>query len=104
MEMTVNELKRRLDLQEPVQIIDVREQLEFHTFNIGGENIPLGNLLAEVDDLEFDKNLELVVVCQRGIRSETARRVLSGNGFTNVMNLSGGLLAWRKLFYKSINE
>ena len=97
MEMTVHELKRRLDLQESIQIIDVRERLEFHTFNIGGENIPMGNLLAEVNDIEFDKTLELVLVCQRGIRSETARRFLSSKGFNNVKNLKGGLLAWRKL-------
>ena len=96
MNISVNELKRRLDLQESVQIIDVREQLEYHTFNIGGENIPLGKLLAEVDELDYATDQELVVVCQRGLRSETARRVLSDKGFTNVKNLSGGLLAWRK--------
>ena len=96
MNITVHELKQHLDLNEPVQVIDVREQLEFHTFNIGGENIPLGKLLAEVDELEYDTDEEIVVVCQRGLRSETARRVLSGRGFTNVKNLSGGLLAWRK--------
>ena len=83
-------------MHEPVQLIDVREQLEFHTFNIGGENIPLGKLLAEVDEIEYDTDQEIVVVCQRGLRSETARRVLEGKGFTNVKNLSGGLLAWRK--------
>ena len=96
MNITLNELKRRLDLHESVQIIDVREQLEFHTFNIGGENIPLGKLLAEVDEIEYDRNQEIVVVCQRGLRSETARRVLAEKGFANVKNLSGGLLAWRK--------
>lgn len=96
MNITVNELKQRLQMHEPVQLIDVREQLEFHTFNIGGENIPLGKLLAEVDEIEYDTDREIVVVCQRGLRSETARRVLEGKGFTNVKNLSGGLLAWRK--------
>ena len=96
MDMTVAELKSRLEMHEPVQLIDVREQLEFHTFNIGGENIPLGKLLAEVDEMEYDTDQEIVVICQRGLRSETARRVLESKGFTNVKNLSGGLLAWRK--------
>jgi rhodanese-related sulfurtransferase len=96
MNITVTELKRRLDLHESVQIIDVREQLEFHTFNIGGENIPLGKLLAEVDEIEYEASREIIVVCQRGLRSETARRVLSSKGFTNVKNLTGGLMAWRK--------
>jgi rhodanese-related sulfurtransferase len=53
MNITVDELKRRLDLDESLQIIDVREQLEFHTFNIGGENIPLAKLLAEVNELDY---------------------------------------------------
>ena len=96
MDITVAELKSRLEMHESVQLIDVREQLEFHTFNIGGENIPLGKLLAEVDEMEYDTDQEIVVICQRGLRSKTARRVLESKGFTNVKNLSGGLLAWRK--------
>jgi rhodanese-related sulfurtransferase len=102
MTITVQELKRRLDLHESIQIIDVREGLEFHSFNIGGENIPLGSLLADVDDLNYNKGQELVVVCQRGLRSETARKVLAMNGFSNVKNLTGGLLAWHKSQNKPI--
>lgn len=97
MNISVHELKDRLALPSPIHIIDVREELEFHTFNIGGENIPLGKLLAEVNDLEYDKDEEVVVVCQRGLRSETARRVLTSQGFCNVKNLTGGLLAWRRM-------
>jgi rhodanese-related sulfurtransferase len=96
MDMTVNELKALLDVSRSINMIDVREELEFHTFNIGGKNIPLGKLLAEMDELEYDKNDELIVLCQRGIRSETARRVLMDHGYKNVRNLKGGLLAWRR--------
>ena len=96
MDITVSELSERLSNLDSVRIIDVREELEFHTFNIGGENIPLGKLLAEVNEIEFNKEEEIVVVCQRGLRSETARRLLVSHGFGNVKNLSGGLLAWRK--------
>lgn len=96
MDTTVKELKDRLNRQELIQIIDVREELEFHTFNIGGENIPLGKLLAEAGELEYEKDLELVVICQRGLRSETARRVLLSHGYLNVKNLAGGLLAWHR--------
>lgn len=96
MNITASELSERLINPESVRIIDVREELEFHTFNIGGENIPLGKLLAGVNDIEFNKEEEIVVVCQRGLRSETARRVLVSHGFGNVKNLSGGLLAWRR--------
>lgn len=96
MNITVNELKERLTGHELIHLIDVREALEFHTFNIGGDNIPLGKLLTEVDELEYEKDQELVLVCQRGLRSETARRILSQHGYLNAKNLTGGLLAWRR--------
>jgi rhodanese-related sulfurtransferase len=78
-------------------LIDVREELEYLTFNVGGENIPLGKLLRDIDELDYDKEMEIIVLCQRGLRSETAKRALINNGFTNVRNLIGGLLAIRKL-------
>jgi rhodanese-related sulfurtransferase len=78
-------------------LIDVREELEYLTFNVGGENIPLGKLLRDIDDLDYGKEKEIIVLCQRGLRSETAKRALINNGFTNVRNLIGGLLAIRKL-------
>ena len=96
MNITVNELKDRLNVQQSIAIIDVREQLEYHTFNIGGENIPLGILLTKIDELQYNKEQAIVVVCQRGLRSETARRVLESHGYTNVKNLTGGLLAWQR--------
>lgn len=94
--ITVKELRERLAQQEAVQILDVREELEFHTFNIGGENIPLGKLPTVLEDLEWNTSEEIIVICQRGIRSETACRILAMAGFSNVRNLLGGLLEWRK--------
>ncbi|SDM77271.1 Rhodanese-related sulfurtransferase [Daejeonella rubra] len=81
----------------PFKIIDVREVLEYQTFNLGGDNIPLGKLLTEADDLEYEKDSEIIVICQRGLRSETARRTLVSHGFNNVRNLTGGILAIRRL-------
>ena len=78
-------------------ILDVREELEYNTFNLGGTNIPLGRLIREIDDLEFEKDQPLVVLCQHGIRSETARKVLEQAGYVNVRNLKNGILGWRKL-------
>jgi rhodanese-related sulfurtransferase len=78
-------------------LIDVREELEYLTFNVGGENIPLGKLLRDIDELDYEKEKEIIVLCQRGLRSETAKRALINNGFTNVRNLIGGLVAIRKL-------
>jgi adenylyltransferase/sulfurtransferase len=91
MNISPGELKKQLSGNKDVKIIDVREELEFHTFNIGGENIPLGKLSAMIDELSYEKADHIVVLCQHGIRSETARKLLKIAGFTNVQNLAGGL-------------
>lgn len=90
------------DLKDYI-LIDVREELEFHTYNIGGKNIPLGKLpvmIAE-DDFDFDKNDTLILICQRGIRSKTAKHILEQNGYQSVRNLSGGLLKLQRLINQS---
>jgi adenylyltransferase/sulfurtransferase len=74
-------------------ILDVREKLEYYTFNIGGLNIPLGKLpqLLADEDLELDVEKHIVVVCQRGLRSKTAKVILQNAGYKNVSNLLGGI-------------
>lgn len=96
MNITVCELKELINRKAPIHIIDVRDELEFHSFNIGGVNIPLGMLASGRYEPELDKENEIIVLCQRGLRSETARRLLISQGYENVKNLQGGLLAWRK--------
>ena len=91
------EFKEKLSQGASVHLLDVREEIEFHTFNLGGKNIPLGKLALSLEELDDIKNDEIVVICQRGIRSETARRLLVSAGFKHVKNLTGGLLALRKI-------
>ena len=95
-DISATELKEKISQQNSVRLLDVREVLEYHTYNIGGQNIPLGLLPQSLEDLNYQKDDEIVVICQRGIRSETARRLLVAAGFKNVKNLKGGLLAYRK--------
>lgn len=97
-DISVNELAERLQKKELLHLLDVREELEFHTFSIGGINIPLGKLASGLEDLEWEITDEIVVICQRGLRSETACRILQMAGYKNVRNLQGGLLSWRKKF------
>ena len=94
MNISSAELKQQLSCKSGVNIIDVREELEYHTFNIGGENIPIGRLPAMIDELNFEKTDEIIVLCQHGIRSKTARKLLAAAGFINVRNLNGGLMAY----------
>ncbi len=78
-------------------LIDVREKIEFHTYNIGGANVPLAQLADYIEEAEHNKNDEIVVVCKAGLRSRTAQVLLQQHGYTNVLNLTGGLIAIQKI-------
>jgi adenylyltransferase/sulfurtransferase len=96
-DITAFELKEKLSKGIATFIVDVREPVEYYTFNISGQNIPLGNLTAHIESLAHKKNEEIIIICQHGIRSKTAQRLLISSGFKNVRNLTGGLLAYRKI-------
>jgi sulfur-carrier protein adenylyltransferase/sulfurtransferase len=91
-EVTVQELKQMMDNKEDFQLIDVREEIEFDTCNIGGELIPMGTVMDNLDKISKDK--KVVVHCKAGGRSGTIVQVLEAQGFTNLYNLKGGILAW----------
>lgn len=84
-----------------INIIDVREVIEYHTYNIGGKNIPLSQLDEHIAFAGYNKTDEIIVICKAGIRSETAQAFLLQNGYQNVKNLSGGLLALQRLSQKN---
>ncbi len=91
-EITVQELKEKFDNQDDFQLIDVREDFEYETSNLGGRLIPLGGILIETDKIDQDK--PVVVMCRSGKRSAAAIMQLEQQGFTNLYNLRGGILAW----------
>lgn len=93
-DITVDELKDRLAKGEKPFIVDVREDWEYQEQNIGGLNIPLGTLPDKLDELEDHKNDEVIVHCRSGARSASAKAFLQQNGFKNVRNLIGGILAY----------
>ena len=97
-DISVIELKKRLDAGEKINLIDVREQHEYDEFNLGGELIPLGTLPGKLDDLEDLKSAEVIVHCRSGARSGAAKMFLTQSGFTNVRNLIGGVLDWQAQF------
>ena len=91
-EITVQELKEKIDKGEDFQLIDVREDFEYETSNIGGLLIPLGGILIEADKVSKDK--PVVIMCRSGKRSAAAIMQLEQLGYTNLANLQGGILAW----------
>jgi molybdopterin/thiamine biosynthesis adenylyltransferase/rhodanese-related sulfurtransferase len=93
-QISVQELKRRLDAHEDVFVLDVREPHEVKIVNIGAPLIPLGQLANRVGELAAEKDREVVVHCKSGGRSQKAALILKNAGFTHVENLAGGILAW----------
>lgn len=96
-EISAIELKHKLEHQENPFILDVREKIEYYTFNIGGLHIPLGQLTERIEELPEALEQEIIVVCQKGIRSRTAQTLLLQAGYTNIKNLSGGLSAFHRI-------
>lgn len=95
--ITVSELKEKLDNGEQFILIDCREPAENQEYNIGGNLIPLGKIQRmELGDLENRKNEEVVVYCRSGQRSAMACMYLEMMGFKNTNNLAGGVIAWIK--------
>ena len=95
--ITAEEVKARLDAGETMHLLDVREPDERAAFNIGGIFLPLGHIQTmQTDDIEVLKNEEVIVYCRSGGRSGQACLILQTMGFTNVINLTGGMLNWQE--------
>jgi rhodanese-related sulfurtransferase len=98
--MTVEELKAKMDKGEKVNIIDVREPHEYIEGNIGGKLYPLGKIQTmQIEDLEDLKDEEVILHCRSGKRSMMAAMILDQMGFKNTYNLTGGILAWEAKNY-----
>ena len=91
-QITVKELKRRIDAGEDVQLIDVREPYEFQIAQIGGKLIPQNDVPQRL--AEIDRNREVIVHCRSGARSQRIAEFLVQSGYPRVANLAGGILAW----------
>jgi rhodanese-related sulfurtransferase len=100
-EISVLELKEKMDKGEDFQLIDVREDFEYEMSNLGGLLIPLGGILIEAEQIAKDK--PVIVQCRSGKRSAAAIMQLEQQfGFNNLYNLKGGILAWAEEIDPSI--
>ena len=93
-QISVQELKSKLDAKEDIFVLDVREPHEYLIANLGAPQIPVGEVERRVGELAAQKNREVIVHCRSGARSQKAALILKQAGFTNVSNLAGGILAW----------
>lgn len=92
-EVSVFDLKKMMDEKKDFQLIDVREPREYEFCNIGGELIPMGDILQQSEKIDREK--EVIIYCRSGNRSANIIRALEQHfGFTNLYNLKGGILDW----------
>jgi MoaD family protein len=92
-EVTVEQLKAKIDKGDDFFLLDVREPNEYQICRIAGSTlIPLGELAQRTGEL--DRNKEMIVHCKMGGRSAKAVSLLQERGFNRVSNLKGGILAW----------
>jgi adenylyltransferase/sulfurtransferase len=91
-QLTVKELKRRIDAGEDVYILDVREPSEYRIAQIGGKLIPLADVPNRLAEIPRDR--EVIVQCHHGVRSQRVAEQLLQAGFPRVVNLAGGIDAW----------
>lgn len=98
MDITVQELKEKLDKKEDFIFIDVREAHEYDEFNLGAKLIPLGTIASAIEEYEPFKKEEVVLHCRSGARSGMAQQLFQEAGYTNVRNLTGGVLHWQSVY------
>jgi adenylyltransferase/sulfurtransferase len=91
-QMSVQELKQRIDAGNAPFVLDVREPFEYQIANLGARLIPMNEVPARLGEIPRDR--EVVVQCKSGGRSQRVAEFLVQSGYTRVANLSGGILAW----------
>jgi molybdopterin/thiamine biosynthesis adenylyltransferase/rhodanese-related sulfurtransferase len=91
-QITVKELKRRRDAGQSVYLLDVREPYEYQIAQIGGTLIPQNDVPQRLSEIPKDR--EIIVQCRSGARSQKIAEFLKQSGYSQVVNLAGGILAW----------
>jgi adenylyltransferase/sulfurtransferase len=98
-EISVEALKQKIDDNDEVFILDVREPFEQYQSKLDYEHstlIPIGDLSNRVDEIQSHREDEVVCLCRSGARSAQACKILEKEGFKNVKNLKGGINQWAR--------
>lgn len=96
--ISVSDLLKRLQAGEKPLIIDVREPHEFEAGHIEGAKLmPLGSVEQSVATAGIAKEQEIILICRSGNRSAQAYRKLEALGYTNLINVNGGMNDWAKI-------
>ena len=101
-QISVEQLKTRLDTGDKPFILDVREPHEYAIVNLGAPLIPVEQVGQRWTEIPAGKDEEIVVHCKTGGRSQKAAQELKAVGFTKVKNLAGGITAWAERIDRSL--
>jgi len=92
-QLSATELKNKIQQQENLFLLDVREPHEFKYAHIADSVlIPLNQIPSRLSELNPQQ--EIVVICHHGMRSQQAANYLVQSGYKNIANLTGGIDAW----------
>jgi sulfur-carrier protein adenylyltransferase/sulfurtransferase len=99
-DVSLDELRRRLDTGEKITVVDVREKEEYRTGYIPGAiSIPRGFLEMQVEQKLTDKNAKIITICAGGVRSALAAATLAELGYSDVETANPGMVRWKDLRY-----
>ena len=99
-EVSIDDVKKMIDTKENVIFLDVTDKHEFEGGHLPGAiNISRGTLEFKVAQIIPDKNSRIVVYCGLDLRGPLATKTLNDLGYTNAVNMAGGLKAWKAAGY-----
>lgn len=104
-EVTVDQVKARLDAHQRFHLIDVREESEWAKDHVqGADYLGKGIIERDIEKKIPDKAAEIVLYCGGGYRSALAADNLQKMGYKNVLSMAGGIRTWREKNYPLSNE
>jgi len=96
-EVTIDEVKAKLDRKEKFLLIDVREESEYAADHLpGAVHLGKGIIERDVEALVPDQDTPMVLYCGGGFRSALAADNLQKMGYTQVLSMDGGIRGWRE--------
>ena len=96
-DITVEQLKELLEGKNPINFFDVREEYEYEDDNLGAILVPLGEIPDRMTEFEAMKGQDIYIHCRSGARSGRAKQYLVSQGYENVHNVLGGIVAYREM-------
>jgi molybdopterin/thiamine biosynthesis adenylyltransferase/rhodanese-related sulfurtransferase len=95
-EVSVQDVRGRIDTADGARLLDVREKEEYRDGHLNGAiSLPRGFLEMRVEETVPDKQTPIIAYCAGGTRSLIAARTLKEMGYTNVVSMTGGFSAWK---------